>query len=177
MIEPVTDPADAVNNNNSGTGTLGPANTNLIPAQDNMDLPKRQAAESVPVAEGPTQPVRHSRRGHILSRQYLENEEYENREQTALAKGEDWATDSTMVDQPLTLIVQTLYLFVATSGELWVPQAYKQAMKHHPDLWREPMDREYKMLMEKRCWELVPLPPNANLTGKRWTYTLKFNNY
>lgn len=37
------------------------------------------------------------------------------------------------------------------------------------------MEREYRTLVEKNCWDLVPLPPDANLTGGRWTYAIKFD--
>lgn len=37
------------------------------------------------------------------------------------------------------------------------------------------MEKEYQTLLEKQCWELVPLPPDVNLTGGRWTYAIKFD--
>lgn len=72
------------------------------------------------------------------------------------------------------MIIESLYSFAAAAGDLWVPASYKQAMKR-PDLWLVPMEKEYNTLMEKECWSLVPLPPNANLTGGRWTYAIKFD--
>lgn len=38
------------------------------------------------------------------------------------------------------------------------------------------MEQEFKTLREKDCWDLVPLPPDASLTGGRWTYAIKFDS-
>ncbi|GAW05221.1 Gag-Pol polyprotein [Lentinula edodes] len=37
------------------------------------------------------------------------------------------------------------------------------------------MEAEVRTLIQKECWEFVPLPPNANLMGGRWTYAIKFD--
>ncbi|GAW03370.1 Gag-Pol polyprotein [Lentinula edodes] len=42
------------------------------------------------------------------------------------------------------------------------------------ELWLPPMKAEYETLVAKGCWELVHLPPDANLTGGRWTYAIKW---
>ncbi|GAV99165.1 Gag-Pol polyprotein [Lentinula edodes] len=118
--------------------------------------------------------TRHSTRGHVPSRRYLESAEYTEREEAARSGGADWSTDTPMAGHTFALITQSPYSFAATSGELWVPQSYKQAIKY-PDLWREPMQREIDTLKDKECWELVPLPPDTNLTGGRWTYAIKFD--
>ncbi|KAF8831255.1 hypothetical protein HHX47_DHR1000495 [Lentinula edodes] len=122
----------------------------------------------------PPEPERRSKRGHVPSRRYLESQEYEARERIAQGRGEAWTTDKNGDGQALALIVQTPYAFASTTGDLWVPQSYKQAIKQ-ADLWQEPMQREYDTLVQKGCWELVPLPPEANLTGGRWTYAIKFD--
>ncbi|GAW07747.1 gag-pol polyprotein [Lentinula edodes] len=44
-----------------------------------------------------------------------------------------------------------------------------------PDLWLPPMEKKYQTLLAKQCWELVPLPPDTNLTRGRWTYAIKFD--
>jgi hypothetical protein len=104
----------------------------------------------------------------------VESEEYEQRERTAQEAGEVWADRAEADDNPLAMIVQNPFGFAATAGELWVPQSFKQAMKRS-DLWMPPMEKEFNTLMEKECWDLVPLPPDANLTGGRWTYAIKFD--
>lgn len=39
------------------------------------------------------------------------------------------------------------------------------------------MQAKYDLLMEKGVWELVELPPGANLMGGRWTYTIKWGSW
>lgn len=139
-------------------------------------IPEHEAAHGeLPTQDKPPeQTVRRSERGHVPSRRYLDSAEYGERERVAQTRGEDWSTESAPDESPIALIVQNPYAFAATSGDLWVPQTFKQAMKH-PDLWMEPMEREFKTLRAKDCWNLVPLPPDANLTGGRWTYAIKFD--
>lgn len=38
------------------------------------------------------------------------------------------------------------------------------------------MQEEYDLLMEKGVWELVELPPGANVTGGHWTYAIKWGS-
>lgn len=38
------------------------------------------------------------------------------------------------------------------------------------------MQAKFALLMEKKVWELVELPPGANLIGGRWTYTIKWGS-
>ncbi|KAF8823582.1 hypothetical protein HHX47_DHR10000187 [Lentinula edodes] len=128
-----------------------------------------------PNAPGPApEATRTSKRGHIPSRRFIESEEYEEREKAAQDRGEEWTTDIPPGEQPFALITQTPYSFAVLTGNLWVPQSFKQAMRH-ANLWREPMEKEYRTLVEKDCWDLVPLPPDTNLTGGRWTYAIKFD--
>lgn len=152
-------------NNQLRWGTPEPIQT---PELNQKEVP------NIPVVQNPPIPMRHSTRGHIPSRRYLESAEYGDREQTVHDRGEEWSTDTPVTENPLALIAQNPYAFAATSGELWVPQSYKQAMKQ-AELWQAPMEKEYKMLVDKGCWELVTLPVEANLTGGRWTYAIKFN--
>ncbi|KAJ3873815.1 hypothetical protein F5051DRAFT_443910 [Lentinula edodes] len=148
----------------------------IDPIQHNESIQVPKHMEPTERGPEPPQPelTRRSDRGHIPSRRYLESKEYEEREKRALDLGDAWTTDSEEKEEPLALIVNHPYAFAATSGELWVPQSFKQAMKR-PNLWQEPMEREFKTLVEKNCWDLVPLPPDANLTGGRWTYAIKFD--
>lgn len=76
-----------------------------------------------------------STRGHILSRRYLESAEYSKREQTTCSGGEEWSTDTLGTKNTLAMITQSPYSFAASSGDLWVPQSYKQGMRY-ADLWR-----------------------------------------
>lgn len=146
-----------------------------IPAEPQMGIPQPLEPQ-LPQPLQPPQPAptRHSGRGHIPSQRYIDSEEYRTRESAANDRGEAWSTDEPAEQQPLTLIAQTPFAFAATHSDLWVPQSFKQAMKQ-PDLWTEPMEKEFRTLTNKDCWELTSLPPEANLTGGRWTYTIKFD--
>ncbi|KAE9384541.1 hypothetical protein BT96DRAFT_1007974 [Gymnopus androsaceus JB14] len=86
----------------------------------------------------------------------------QNREREAKDRGEAWANELPLDQQPLALIVQNPWAFASTNSEFWVPQTYKQAMQH-PNLWVKPMKVEYDLLLEKDVWELVELPLGANL--------------
>ncbi|GAW08691.1 Gag-Pol polyprotein [Lentinula edodes] len=155
-------------------------NTNDPDNPAERDLPPTTTtADEPPVANRPQQtpvppePTWRSERGHVALRRYLESAEYEGREDEVRSRGEQWSTEQP-IDGTFALVMQSPFSFAATSGELWVPQSFKQAMKR-PDLWLPPMEKEYQTLLAKQCWELVPLPPDANLTGGRWTYTIKFD--
>lgn len=105
----------------------------------------------------------------------LESEAAKEREIEAKKKGKAWANKLPADKQPLALIVQNPWAFASSSSEYWVPTSYMEAMKR-PDLWWEPMQAEYDLLMEKGVWELVELPPGANVTGGKWTYAIKWGS-
>ncbi|KAH7873928.1 uncharacterized protein C8R40DRAFT_1171847 [Lentinula edodes] len=136
-------------NNNAGSSPEDPK-----PSGDDPD--NSAPTSDIPtIPANPTVPTRRSERGHVPSRRFIESEEYEGREEAARRNGEQWSTDQLANEpSPLALISQNRYAFAATSGELWVPQTYKQAMRR-PDLWFTPMEREFNMLLDKDCWELV----------------------
>lgn len=117
------------------------------------------------------------RSNHIqkVTTRLLQSEEAEAREKNAQAKGEAWANDLPFGEQPLALIVQNPWAFASTSSEFWVPSSFKQAMQR-PNLWWEPMQAKYDLLMEKGVWELVELPPGANLMGGWWMYAIKWGS-
>jgi hypothetical protein len=41
--------------------------------------------------------------------------------------------------------------------------------------WRTEMELEMEALHQNATWELVPLPPNKQIVGCKWVYTVKFN--
>lgn len=86
-----------------------------------------------------------------------------------------WANNLSSDQDPLALIVQNPWAFALTSLEYWIPKSFKEAMQR-PDLWWEPMQMEYDLLIEKGVWELVDLPLGANLTGGTWTYAIKWGS-
>ncbi|GAW00310.1 retrovirus-related pol polyprotein [Lentinula edodes] len=122
------------------------------------------------------------RRGtHIRgpSARQLQFQESAEWEQSALEQNLAWAQDSgTGIDEleenSLAMVAKSPFAFAAESSDKWVPNTYKQAMRH-PKLWKAPMQAEYDTLIEKECWTLVDLPLNANLTGGRWVYAIKWS--
>jgi hypothetical protein len=102
----------------------------------------------------------------------VESEESQRREKEAWSEGLEWAHDA-VAGQTFALIAQDPWAFASTSGEFYVPKTYREAMKR-PDLWWRPMEIEYETLVSKDVWELVPLPPDANLVGGKWIWTIKW---
>ncbi|GAW09849.1 retrotransposon Ty1-copia subclass [Lentinula edodes] len=102
------------------------------------------------------------------SRVAIENQALEEREQDAQANREEWATDSPPAGQTLALIAANPWAFASATSNTWVPSTFKQAMKA-PEIWLPPMKAEYDTLVAKGCWELVHLPPDANLTAQGYT--------
>jgi len=43
-----------------------------------------------------------------------------------------------------------------------------------PDLWWEPMMKEFEMLKERGVFELVPRPEGKNIVGSKWVYAVKW---
>ena len=56
---------------------------------------------------------------------------------------------------------------------LTIPNSTDEALKD--PMWNESMNDEYKALIDKNVWELVFLPPDANIVGSHWTYICKTN--
>ena len=56
-----------------------------------------------------------------------------------------------------------------------IPTTYSEAMRR-PDLWWEPMVKEYKMLKERGVFELTSRPPERNVIGLKWMYAIKWKN-
>lgn len=61
-----------------------------------------------------------------------------------------------------------------TTSENWISASYKEAMCRQ-DLWVPAIEVEYQTLIEKKCWKLVELLPEANIMGGRWTYRCKWD--
>ncbi|KAF8825279.1 hypothetical protein HHX47_DHR7000346 [Lentinula edodes] len=171
-----------------------PANKNQIQNSD-LSVPSMPTTPSMPNYEGlpelfapqppPAQPLQHGqiplqpihepeigpRRGTRIckpSARQLQFQEPAKREQSAFERNLAWAQDSgTGIDEleenSLAMVAKSPFAFAAESSDKWVPNTYKQAMR--PELWKAPMQAEYDTLIEKDCWTLVDLPPNANLTG------------
>ena len=59
--------------------------------------------------------------------------------------------------------------------DTWIPKTYNEVMKH-PDLWWEPMVKEYKMLKQRGVYEIVPRPLGKNVVGSKWVYAIKWGD-
>lgn len=164
-------PINAPNVNPDPISDVTPQNEPLRTVNTEQNVPRTPPAAEphTPAAQEP----RRSTRNRKVTTRLLESEASEEREREAKEKGEPWANNLPSDQQPLALIVENPWAFASTDSEYWIPATYKQAMQR-PDLWLEPMQAEYDLLMEKGVWELVELPPGANLIGGRWTYAIKW---
>jgi len=57
----------------------------------------------------------------------------------------------------------------------WIPSSYTDTMQC-PDLWWEPMVREYEMLKEWRAFELTPQLLERNIVDSKWVYVVKWRD-
>jgi hypothetical protein len=55
-----------------------------------------------------------------------------------------------------------------------VPRSYWEAMTR-PELWRPPMDTEWRALWDRGVFELVDAPPGANIIDSMWVYANKYD--
>jgi len=62
-----------------------------------------------------------------------------------------------------------------TDTNKWTPKTYTEAMRR-PDLWWEPMVKEFEILKEQEVFELVPRPLGKNVVGCKWVYAIKWND-
>ncbi|KAK4386010.1 Retrovirus-related Pol polyprotein from transposon RE2 [Sesamum angolense] len=53
-----------------------------------------------------------------------------------------------------------------------IPNTYCEALRH--PAWKMAMDDEMSALVSRGTWELVEVPPNADIVACRWVFTLKF---
>jgi transposase InsO family protein len=65
-------------------------------------------------------------------------------------------------------------VYVADAASWKDPKTYKQALKSsNANNWMKAMEAEYQSLKNHRTWDLVDLPPGANLVGCKWIYKVK----
>jgi hypothetical protein len=65
----------------------------------------------------------------------------------------------------------TAFVSNATSAD---PKTFAEAVASPagPE-WMKSMTSEYESLMENKCWEIVPRPPNTNVVSSKWIYKTK----
>ncbi|GFU98734.1 retrovirus-related Pol polyprotein from transposon RE1 [Trichonephila clavipes] len=60
--------------------------------------------------------------------------------------------------------------------EVTIPNCYKQAIRSRDaSKWRDAMDKEINVMMERKVWDLVDHPDNIKILENRWAYTIKYD--
>ncbi|GFU92566.1 retrovirus-related Pol polyprotein from transposon TNT 1-94 [Trichonephila clavipes] len=60
--------------------------------------------------------------------------------------------------------------------EVTIPNRYKQAIRSRDaSKWRDAMDKEINVMMERKVWDLVDHPDNIKILENRWVYTIKYD--
>ncbi|GFV90123.1 retrovirus-related Pol polyprotein from transposon TNT 1-94 [Trichonephila clavipes] len=60
--------------------------------------------------------------------------------------------------------------------EVTIPICYKQAIRSRDaSKWRDAMDKEINVMMERKVWDLVHHPENIKILENRWVYTIKYD--
>ncbi|GFW41384.1 retrovirus-related Pol polyprotein from transposon TNT 1-94 [Trichonephila clavipes] len=60
--------------------------------------------------------------------------------------------------------------------EVTIPNCYKQAIRcRDSSKWRDAMDKEINVMMERKVWVLVDHPDNIKILENRWVYTIKYD--
>ncbi|KAL0375663.1 UNVERIFIED_CONTAM: Retrovirus-related Pol polyprotein from transposon RE2 [Sesamum calycinum] len=62
--------------------------------------------------------------------------------------------------------------FSVSLSSVSIPNTYCEALRH--PAWKMAMDDEMYALISRGTWELVEVPPNADIVACRWVFTLKF---
>ena len=76
-----------------------------------------------------------------------------------------------MILHPNTMNRTRRYALLTNAQLETEPTSYAQA--HKIGQWRIAMDAEMDALHRTHIWDLVPLPPNANVVGNKWVYKIK----
>ncbi|GFW65112.1 retrovirus-related Pol polyprotein from transposon TNT 1-94 [Trichonephila clavipes] len=60
--------------------------------------------------------------------------------------------------------------------EVTIPNCHKQAIRSRDaSKWRDAMDKEINVMMERKVWDLVDHPDNIKILENRWVYTIKYD--
>ncbi|KAK4395750.1 Retrovirus-related Pol polyprotein from transposon RE1 [Sesamum angolense] len=62
--------------------------------------------------------------------------------------------------------------FSVSLSSVSIPNTYCEALRH--PAWKMAMDDEMFALVSRGTWELVEVPPNADIVDCRWVFTLKY---
>jgi hypothetical protein len=61
------------------------------------------------------------------------------------------------------------------TGTHKISHSYHHATATDPDQWMVPMQIKMETLKSKYTWDLVKLPPGANVMDSRWVYDIKWD--
>ncbi|KAL0313654.1 UNVERIFIED_CONTAM: Retrovirus-related Pol polyprotein from transposon RE1 [Sesamum calycinum] len=64
-------------------------------------------------------------------------------------------------------------LFSVSFSSVSIPNTYCEALRH--PAWKLAMDDEMSALISRGTWELVEVPPNADIVACRWVFNRKFH--
>ncbi|GFW79147.1 retrovirus-related Pol polyprotein from transposon RE1 [Trichonephila clavipes] len=60
--------------------------------------------------------------------------------------------------------------------EVTIPNCYKQAIRSRDaSKWHDAMNKEIKVMMERKVWDLVDHPDNIKILENHWVYTIKYD--
>jgi hypothetical protein len=124
---------------------------------------------SVPAAPMPV-PPRRSTHAPVPSKLAQDVSEAKAIEAQAKAGGIDWATGCKTPN--LCTRARAAAAFVISTSP--VPQNFREAMQH-PEVWMEPMEKEYGSLVGREVWLLVDSPPGADVIDCKWVYAFKYD--
>jgi hypothetical protein len=86
--------------------------------------------------------------------------------------GEEWAT-MVIINAFLTHLDDTMALLVDPENN-WIPNSHTEVMTH-PDLWKEPMDKEIANMDMHQVWTLVDCPPDIKPMQNCWMFANKYD--
>jgi len=56
--------------------------------------------------------------------------------------------------------------------DTWILRTFNEVIRK-PELWWEPMVKEFEILKERGVFELIQHPENKNVVGLKWVYIIK----
>jgi hypothetical protein len=181
-------PNSAQGNVPDAPGINPPDESIQSPALDEIDSTPTSHTHSPDPKPAPAPPpeLRRSSRNIITTTRAAESLDSVQREDTARAKREDWATQSARPraranaawDPMISLnaqlddsIAQTLMSY--NPDRFYTPKTYTKAMQLDPARWTAATDVEIAIHDKKNTWVLEKPPPGANIMASKWVFDVK----
>ena len=117
------------------------------------------------------------------SKASLESNKYQKHEIAGRNEGQDWAVNGQNTKGSITITVECLKehdniftcLAKMKASHHCIPQSYKHAIATDPEQWIIPMQVKMNTLKAKHTWDLVKLPPGANIMDSMWVFNIKWD--